>query len=632
MLHIENELISYEIKELLVSYNFEPDSSYIILIKEIIFFYSQEKELSQIHIDNIKTNNNFQIFLLKYIQDKMKTIINNNSCLQFKEIVNIINLLSFSNNYKIFKKYNELSQNQVSFMLRDYEKLLIEEYKKNKTTFSLYYCFYITLIDSLIQVCIINSVDIKYKKDINLIIELIKESISIIKYSISLEEKKVNYLNKICGKFLLFFSHTEYIITNDYTVDTLIYFFEQTFKKHIDGLILLGQDNKNSDHYKTFLLTNTNLLLLMLKKLDDYNENYFYKLNIILKLYNKNCFKNERIYKGIEDLKEDLLNNFVFLYDNNLNISYKELLSLILQKNKLSYNDIILIHDITLFNKNLDKRILLNILNKIIKFKQEKNDYYENYRLKIIDIILNNLITLKIFEEIEEDINKVIQYIKKIYNASHLISSFAKIHLTISNYYSFLGSHCLELSKKHYYLSKKMASFDLLKDEYSAIYENILLNNSNGFIKQNLITNNILKKDLITFGLKLMDEYKKNEENSLKYKINNKTLEIIQNILNQNNYTSKRVDEDLSELISKKIFFSLCLCTIIPLNYDLFEFKEKGYEITKQEINNSHIMIYKYSSSHENSFTKIYKEKEIFIKNILDTVFLAYERMRIKEE
>ena len=43
-------------------------------------------------------------------------------------------------------------------------------------------------------------------------------------------------------------------------------------------------------------------------------------------------------------------------------------------------------------------------------------------------------------------------------------------------------------------------------------------------------------------------------------------------------------------------------------------------------------MIYKYSSSHENSFTKIYKEKEIFIKNILDTVFLAYERMRIKEE
>ena len=71
MLHIENELISYEIKEFLDSYNFKPDSSYIILIKEIISFYSQEKELSQIHIDHIKTNNNFQIFLLKYIQDKI---------------------------------------------------------------------------------------------------------------------------------------------------------------------------------------------------------------------------------------------------------------------------------------------------------------------------------------------------------------------------------------------------------------------------------------------------------------------------------------------------------------------------------------------------------------------------------
>ncbi|NQY54821.1 MAG: hypothetical protein HRT42_14770 [Campylobacteraceae bacterium] len=58
MLHIENELISYEIKEFLDSYNFKPDSSYIILIKEINFSYSQNKEISQVHINIIKNNNN----------------------------------------------------------------------------------------------------------------------------------------------------------------------------------------------------------------------------------------------------------------------------------------------------------------------------------------------------------------------------------------------------------------------------------------------------------------------------------------------------------------------------------------------------------------------------------------------
>ncbi len=610
MLHIEKELISYKVKDILEINNLSLDSSYKVIIEEILLSYSLKEKISEKNLKNIRTNKSFQLYLLDLVQKKMKNIITDSSCIQFSEMLNIINLLSYGKKYKIFTKYNQFSKDGTKEILKEYETLLENTFSQDQICFNIYFSFYTNILDSFIQVCIINSIDIKYKKNIAFIVELLQTSINTIKTNIELPQHYLDILNKTFAKSLLFFSNTNYVDTNEYTVDTLIYFFEQTLKKHIDAYSIFQSNKEDLIHYKTFLLTTTKLLLFMLKKLDSYKENYFYKLNIISKLYNKHFLQEERIYKGSENFKHNLLEKFVFIYDEKLNISYKQLLNIILEKNKLSHNDIILIHDFVLFDKSLDKNELSRILKTIINFKQEKNDYYENYRLKIIDITVNRFIELQVFQEKNEDVNLLITYLNKIEQSSHLLASYSKIHLTISLYYSHQNHEYLVLSKKHYYISKKMYSFDSFLNEYSDIFENILFNNASAYLENNFINHNILKKDLYNFGNNLMQEFAINENTFLNNQIRNKILDIIQNILNKSTYTKLDAKNDLSLLLSKKIFFSLCECTIIKSVQIQKNSSQEIYNILIQELNSTYSIVYKYSNFYEYNFKKIYEEKK----------------------
>lgn len=632
MINIDNELFSQNINNLLDDSDFDFDvlsntplcNKDDDLISKIIKSYFEHIVLTNEELSILKYDNNFKVKLLNNIQERMKSIITDSSTLQFKEMVIVVNLLSYGKDYYIFKKYNEVSSDGISSILRDHESLLKKE-ELNSSTFELTFSYYVTLLDCLNELCIINLRDIVRKKEIKVIIELITESINLVKFNIKLNEKELEVLASFQGKLILSFSNISYIDTSLESIDNLIYRFDFIFNKQIDAYYLLTEeDNKTSVHYKMFLLNSTSLLLLMLRKLDSYEVNYFSKLGNIIELYNNYSISKITIFENLAEFKKNLLNNLVFLYDEKLELNYKDLYKIILQKQNLFHNDFLIMHELILADKELNKNDLIEILNRLLNTKKVKNDYYENYKLQIIDVILNNFIKLKIFSGLTEIIHSVVKYLDSSNTASHLISSFSKIHLTISLYYSYLGKDFLLISQKQYFISEKICSFTKIKIEYKEIYEEILFNNAKIYLSNLLKNNNFSRKELITFGYNLIDEYFEKENTEVKYKISCHISTTIASILKQKECSSEVFETEITYMISKQIFFGLCKCYIKKSSDDLSVYKELGFEILKQDLINNYVLVYKYSYSYNSSFLDIFNNNKEYIINNVNNLILSY--------
>ena len=174
MIENENEFVSYNIHDVLDDDII--DASYMTTqktsetenqIEQITQMYFKRENLNNELINKLCSDKMFKVCLLKNIKNRMRNIISDSSTLQFKELVSIVNLLSFGKDYEIFSKYNEFSSKGISDIFRFYEKRLLEEFQNKEEEFELTFEFYITLLDSFNELCIINSSDVKRKKNIN---------------------------------------------------------------------------------------------------------------------------------------------------------------------------------------------------------------------------------------------------------------------------------------------------------------------------------------------------------------------------------------------------------------------------------------------------------------------------------
>ncbi|OUR70162.1 hypothetical protein A9Q76_08100, partial [Arcobacter sp. 31_11_sub10_T18] len=148
------------------SFLYGTKEEYKVLIEYIISLYLENKDIPKDIIDVVKNNLSFKTFLLQEIQHKMDNIILNSSTILFKELVSIINLLSFGKNYKIFTTYNFYSFENIAKLFRDYEEYLSILEKENKANYELTFQFYITLIETFNELCILNQTDVLRKKTI----------------------------------------------------------------------------------------------------------------------------------------------------------------------------------------------------------------------------------------------------------------------------------------------------------------------------------------------------------------------------------------------------------------------------------------------------------------------------------
>jgi len=633
MINNEKEIISYDINEY---FNDDPltldylnskkkisDSS--LQIEAIVQTYFKKEILSFEVSELLMFNEEFKRKLLKNIQARMKNIISDSSTLQFKELVSVVNLLSFAKNYSIFEKYNEFSSTGISNLFRFYEQALQEQVKDGKEEFELTFQFYITLLDAFKELCIINSTDVKRKRNIKIIIDLMTESINMLKFSVALSSEKIEILSAFQGKLLLFFSNINYISTKNKSLKEVVSVYQFIFNQQIDGYYLIaGEDNFTSHFFDTLLSNVTSTLLLMLNKLDEYEEDYFEELSDIIEVYNKYCQVGNKEYSNKKDFKNALLQNLGYLYDSSLDMSYEDLLLIILNKNPLSHNDIVILHELVLFLENIKKEQLLGLLNKLLDSAKVKNDYYEDYKLKVIDVIINRLVQKDMFEAIEEYILKTIKYLKSENTASHLISSFSKIHLSIACYYSCLEDKYLEESQKEYFISEKICAFTLVKEEYKDIYETLLVNNASVYLKRIEVKNVLNEKDLLKLGQALMSDFFKAEEIKTHYTVNQSIASIIEKILLKEEYSKKYLQEEIEYLISEKIFFGLCKCKIAINKESQYDEKEVGYEEYTQTLLEDYVLIYSYSYSYNDTFSAIYDKNKNYIKNNIVNLILSY--------
>ncbi len=639
MIENENEFVSYNIHDVLDDDII--DASYMTTqktsetenqIEQITQMYFKRENLNNELINKLCSDKMFKVCLLKNIKNRMRNIISDSSTLQFKELVSIVNLLSFGKDYEIFSKYNEFSSKGISDIFRFYEKRLLEEFQNKEKEFELTFEFYITLLDSFNELCIINSSDVKRKKNIKKIIELMTENINLIKFSILLKEEKIEKLSSFQGRLLLLFSNVNYISTKDKNCSEIIYTYKFIFNQLIDGYYLIaGDDNFESRHFPTLLANVTNLLLLMIKKLQKYPEDYFNDLIEIIEVYNKYCQKENKEYTSVLEFKQDLLQNLVYLYDPKLKMSYTDLLEIILNKPILLHSDIIILHELILFLNAINKNQALILLDKLLRVKRVKNDYYEDYKLKVIDLILNSLIKKRELNDIEKYIHQITSYLNSENTASHLISSFSKIHLTIALYYSFLGPKYLEYSQREYFISEKICVYTLIKDEYMEIYEELLINNASVYLDKNSLKNKFSKEEMIVYGQSLMSDFFKNEEILIRYKVNKNISNIVENILINDEYNKQSLEEKITNLISSEIFFGLCQCEIMKKTSSSSSMNEVGYEELEQDLLNDYVLVYHYSYSYNDTFWAIYKNNESYIKSNIVHLLLSYT-MKKKEK
>ncbi|MGB6327295.1 MAG: hypothetical protein WBF48_00085, partial [Halarcobacter sp.] len=469
------------------SFLYNQNDDYKALVEYISDLYTDKKEISKELIYEINNNLNFKTYLIILIKEKMQNILSNNTTIIFKEIVTIVNLLSFGKKFEIFENYNSYNLENLRALFREFEDNLKEAKQLDEEKFLLIFNQYIALIELLNGLCIINSTDVLRKKTINPLINVISETINTLKFNIKLDDSQIDSLNNIQGKMLFYYSHIPYINEANKDSQYLIDEFKFIFEKLCDGYNLskntrLSSEAKQKDYYKTFLNSSSTLLSALFYKLENTYQKEDYtdisKYRNIIELYELeiNHIKNEK-FETIDDFKNALLVNYLYIYNESTNDDFLLIIEDFIKNPILNSLNMNMIHSIILFTKEIEEETLLKILKNLISTEKYKNDYHEFYKLNICDLIINKFINNKNKSIDEKIVDDLVDYIETNKIASHLMSIYSKLYLSLSLYYSYYENYEeIEKSKFYYYNYLIINGKELLDNEYSNFNKNILYN------------------------------------------------------------------------------------------------------------------------------------------------------------
>lgn len=656
MLNIENELLdnlkieailpidneSVEVLNLLQKYNLVQDitllntieSQYDTLTKYLILLYLNDKEISSDIKSFILNSNSYKVHLLDVIQSRMKKIVNESSSQFFKEIYIILNLLSNTNKYKLLTDDNKFSIPHIQTLLKDYEDNICESYiKEDFPLYQIWFKYYLTLLEVLDIICIINSLDIQRRKNVSKLLELITSTIANTKNKIKLPDSDIKDLNAILGKQLLYFTNITYIPIDNNNKDTVIQKYAFMAKKVFDGFKLLNQEEK---YYLTFLDNFTSLILTLIYKLKtklhikDINFEDSKDLSEIYHIYSKNVKEEQKVEaKTLNDFQSKLLSNYKYLYTHtveNINLDNKTLIEAFIQKKIISSLDMVLVYNIVLYSEELNKQILDDLLEKLLNTQKFDNDYYEFYKLKIIDRILQKYISLRISTESNTYIKDIIKYIEKNNTVSHLMSMYSKIYLSLSLYFSYEKTiSSQEQSKNYYFIYKRLDSNNFLESEFSTISKQILYNTATNYIKHFdfRTVKQFTNSESIELGKDIIKKFIKRKDLEIKEESNKYVQNLIQKILTMNEPNENWLNKNIEKLISEKIFLGIASAKVKNIQVNSMSL-EVGYEIESIHIYEDYYLVLSYSSYYKVLFEKILEKNREFLELNIKNIFISY--------
>ena len=616
-------------------YNLNDD--YKALIEFVSELYLDNQEIPQDIQFELENNTHFKSYLLTVINDKMNDILCDNSTIVFKEIVTVVNLLSFGKNYNIFENYNFYNLENLGELFREYEKKLIDLKEKSSENFTITFNHYVSLIEVINELCTINSTDVLRKRTINPIIETLSETINIAKFNLPLNEMQINTLNNILGKLLFYYSHIPYINTQGKDAQYLIDEFSFNFEKLSDGYTLskntgFAEDKNNEQYYKIFLNSATTLICTLIYKLENnYKLEEYEKINkfsSIIDLYNEMTeHTNEVNFEKVQELKEHFLSNYTYIYEDELKTNnHLEILENFLENRNFNSSNMQILYAIILFNSQIEEKKLISVLKILLSIEKYKNDYHEFYKLNLCDVIINKLSFMN-SNIIKEELNdEIISYIETNKIASHLMSIYSKIYLSLSLYYSYyFDTQSNESSKYYYYKYLCINGKNLLENEYKNINNEILVNLAKKSIKEmDLKDLKLSDEKYFELGSNLITNYSEKFEIATKYNINQKLSNIVTDIFTNEGLDNDTLNHHIEGFISKDIFHGLTFVSVEGLCEHRCRLIDIGYEKIQIPLMEGYTLRMAYSRVYKHIFDDIYKNNKEYIKQNIINLIVSY--------
>ncbi len=600
ILENDNQLISSIEKNILYTVNYVETLS---IKKEEI-----PDDLKNLFLNNYAFKENIN----HYIEKRLFNITKKDSIYFFKDINIMLHILSIGTNEKILESYNSYNFDSLSNLFRFFESRLKGLFFSDEKLFSLTFDSYIVLLRTITQLCSFNSIDIVAKKNIRFFIELMTETINISKFTIPLDEEKLNKLNNIQGKYLYYFSYLDEIKVEIENLENTFKNYLLSLERNEDGYILSKDNNFGSElenlDAQEFLIykKNSSILILELIKglkssIDEtlyFNDEYFQR---ILRFYYKKFslyFSNDKIAQNIKDFEIDLLNSLLAQYQLNQDflkkLDYHLMIDdFIFSQQNTNNTNLEIIYKLLYFADDIVLYKYYHIVQILTEHKPIKNDYHEFFKLEIFDLTIIKSINSKHTIELEEVLNKIYDYINNYKIASHLLSVYSKIYLSLCLYYS-TNQNNLEKAKKFYATFIQINGIKTLENEYNDLNIKILNN-----IKDS--SENILDE-----FLKHKNQELKNELLSIKNKLH--AFE-----------SNDEIKISLTNFISNDIFHGLCETSIIGINENL-TILETGFEEYQIKLS-KYILRFIFTSVYKNNFfTTLENNKILFENDILNII------------
>ncbi len=646
---------NYEVEDIIEKYKLVVDKNSLIDSKENSFnalfdfikkLYNENKPIPEDITKIINYNLEFKQFYKENIEKLLKQFTSNSSTLFFEQLTTISNLLSLGSSYEIFEDYNSYSMDELSKLFREYEGYMSSMFEDESDNFDITFELYTKLLELLTSLCEINALDIHRKKTIPYIIELVTESINMLKFTILLDEKKIFILNNIQGQLMFRFAHVNFVSITDKELDFILDEYMYLFERQVSGFELCQDSNfgnfpeRKEEYFLQFLKNVSYLLLTMFGKIetrfkDEINfDNH--KIDNMFHLYLKYCsyFEKNHSIESISEFKTSLLNNFAYLYTDPFdevafNYNADSVINdFILQGQDIDYSNLELIHHILIFYKNANPSDLENIGSILAESQKINNDTLEFFKLKIIDIILSKFINKKINVNIDEFVKKAVIYIEQNKLASHLISMYSKLYLTISLYYSYIDNNkAIENSKKFYYIFVETNGMSIFEKDYKNIFEQLQYNYGKHYLNSlNIFNESITPKEYQAVGLSNMHEYFKYKHIELRSKINADISNLVNTVLNEDGLDDKLITKQISHFLSQKLFFGLAVATIKNLNQPVKLLK--GYETFSLTLTGKFAIEFTYPKIYKETFEHIFKSNQSFIEQNIKNILVGYLKNR----
>ncbi|WP_198304275.1 hypothetical protein [Arcobacter vandammei] len=623
---IEEKNHIYEISSLIEKYGIlegsneligPKDKNHLSIINFALNLQKEAKELPEDLKNLFLKNITLKYDINLYLEKKLSNLITDDSNYILKDINVLTFIISIGSNENILNSYYEYDLEAISRLFRFYESTLQDLFKNNEKLFNLTFDTYIILLKTLFQLSIISSINILRNKSIHDIMEVLTESVNIIKYNILLNNTQLSRINNLLGRYLYIFTHLEKIeIDKDDLNNTFIEFLSY-LNRQDDGFTLAFNNNfgfeKEFDENFEFLLFKSYsaiYILKLLKKLENidsilYINNPFFRK--IISIFYKRFSISEDILipKSIKVIKNDLLNSLVFNYNSNLPFDKKQnykyvLEDFILNDKNIDIRNIETIYRILYFSNEIEEFNYSHIALFLTDTLSIKNGYQEFFKLAILDLYISkvkdkNILTEDDFILLEKIANYSIQN-----NADfHLHPILTKIYLNIASI--FAKNHIKDEKIEELY------SICLFINKYSLIEENYCSQNLNIIKYLHVLPDEIETKFIQKFFHKHLIKLDTLTDNFLA-----KNLSKEQNI----NF--------IKDIINRQVFFYIVNIEFIN---DINPFTNK-YELENfiLKIDSKNSAVFLFIKLNEIRFNRIFKFAKIFIQDKLDKLFVETKK------